>query len=106
ARDATTIITATPIRNSNTLRAPRSSRSNSTPLLCSCCISSLMRGFQNLVSKYVVRGHEWHRSKVAEKIPQPQSAHRKRHYHVRPSNTQGLREIGLDYPEQIHIAHQ
>src|SRR5580704_14065591 len=105
-REATATITATPIRNSNTLRAPKSSRSNSTPGVCSFCISSVMCRFQNFVGEHVVCWYQRHRPQIAEEKSQPQSAHRNRNHHIGPSHAECLRKIRLDYPEEINVAHE
>ncbi len=61
---------------------------------------------QNFVGIGVVSRQKRQRSQVAEEIPKPESADGDGHDYVGQGHGDSLREIRLDDPEQIEVAHQ
>src|SRR5579863_7289119 len=67
--------------------------------------SVVMRGLENFSDGGIVGGQQRHGSEIAEEIPQPEAADGDGHDDVGDGDAESLREIGLDDPEKIDVAH-
>src|SRR5579864_9404603 len=64
-----------------------------------------MLGLQNLLREDVVGGQERHRAQIAAEVGKPETSHRERDQQIGPGDVEAGREVRLNQPEQIDVAH-